>query len=64
MAKAVGDARGGGAGADGEGKDGGDEVDDDEDGGEGDCHFWGVVAEEQVEVDGGEGVEEGTAGYE
>lgn len=60
----MGDAGRGGTGAHGEGEDDGAEVDEDEKGGEPEGHFWGVVAEEHVEVEGGEGVEEGTAGYE
>ena len=53
-----------GGDADGEGEDGGGEVDDNEDGGEPEGEFGGVVAEEHVEVDGGDGVEKGTAGDE
>ena len=53
-----------GGDADGEGEDSGGEVDDNEDGGEPEGEFGGVVAEEHVEVDGGNGVEEGTAGDE
>ena len=50
--------------ADGEGEDGGGEVDDDEDRGEPEGEFGWIVAEEHVEVDGGDGVEEGTTGDE
>lgn len=50
--------------ADGEGEDGGGEIDKDENGGETESEFGWVVAEEHVEVDGGDGVEEGTAGNE
>ena len=53
-----------GGDADGEGKDGGGEIDEDEDGGEPESEFGGVVAEEHVEVEGGDGVEERTAGDE
>ncbi len=58
------DAVGGRAGASGEGEDCGAEVDEDEDGREDEGELGRVVAEEHVQVDGGEGVEKGTAGYE
>lgn len=58
------DAGGGCAGAGGEGEYSGAEVDDDEDGGKPHSHFRRVVAEEHVQMDGGDGVEEGTAWYE
>ena len=47
VAQAGGDVRRGGD-ADGEGEDGGGEVDDDEDGGEPESEFGRVVAEEHV----------------
>ena len=50
--------------ADGEGEDSGGEVDEDEDGGEPEGEFGGIVAQEHVEVDGGDGVEKGTSGDE
>ena len=56
----MGDVRGG-TDADGEGDDDGGEVDGDEDEGEPDGEAGRVVAEEHVEVDGGDGVEEGAA---
>lgn len=64
MAQAVGDAGGGRAGAGGKRENGGAEVDDDEGEGEPHGHSGRVVAQQHVQVDGGDGVEEGTAWYE
>lgn len=64
MTQAVGDAGGGRASAGSEEENGGAEVENDEDGGEPDGHFRRVVAEQHVQMDGGDGVEEGTAWYE
>ena len=53
-----------GGDAEGEGEDGGGKIDDDEDGGEPEGEFGRVVAQEHVEMERGDGVEEGTAGDE
>ena len=53
-----------GGDADSKGEDGGGKIDDDEDGGEPEGEFRRVVAKELVEVEGGDGVDKGTAGDE
>ena len=60
--KAAWDSRGG-TNANGKGKDDGGEEKDDENGGENHGHPWWIIAEQHMEVDGGNGVEEGAAWY-